>query len=121
VKSHDVFGTGALVQPVDVLRDEGEPRIAPAPRRENLVRAVGLASRDQFSPPRVPLPHEARVARERLGGRELLDAEVRPESVFTTERRDAARGRDAGARDDRDARGFPEAIRGEREKRPQSQ
>jgi len=47
--------------------DEGEPRFAGFQLRQGQVRRVGRRLGDQLAPPVVPLPHQARVAREGFG------------------------------------------------------
>ena len=111
VESNDVamplsrcsLGGGRLMQPVDVLRDECEVGEALAPGREHSMRRVRLARGDLPAAPVVPLPHQARITRKCLRRGERLGFEALPKTVSAAERRHAARGRDTGAGQHRDA------------------
>ena len=77
------------------------------------MRAVGPRLSRELATPRVPLPHEERIALKRRGSGELFRPPIPPETARAPKRRDSARRRDPGARDDRDAGPLPQ-TRGER-------
>ena len=70
---------------------------------EDVMRGVGLARGNHLPPPVVPLPDQARIAREGFGRGEGFGAEVLPESVGAAKGRHAARRGHAGARHHGDA------------------
>ena len=101
---------GALVQVVDVLRDEGEPA---APLREACFergeREMGRVrpGGDEVAAARVVEgEHRFGVAGEGLGGRELHGIELRPDPAarFVAESPEPALGRNPGAGEDEDGR-----------------
>jgi hypothetical protein len=116
MEAHDVLRARPFVKAVHVLRDERETIVSAAPGGDHLVRAIRRTAGDPAASPLVPLPHELRVARKRLGRGEVLRTEVPPEAVRSAEGRDAARRGDAGARGDGDAGGPPKAVGCETEK-----
>src|SRR6185312_1938083 len=63
VVADDVARAGALVQAVDVLRDQREARRL-APLRDDVMRGVGLTLRDHAAAPFVPLPDECWILPE---------------------------------------------------------
>jgi hypothetical protein len=94
----DHAGTaGRAVQAVDVLRDQ--PKIdAALDRSERAMTRVRSGLADQFAPPRVPVPDEFRIARERRRRRELLRIVFRPEpGLRIAKRRHAGFGGNARA------------------------
>ena len=56
------------------------------------MRRVRLARGDAEAAPRVPFPHQLRIAAERFGGRERFRPEVLPQTIGAAKRRDAAGG-----------------------------
>src|SRR5258708_34493752 len=71
VELDHLAAAGALVQPVDVLRDQQEFGGASLQLHEREVAGVGLRRSDELAAPGVPIPDEPRVARE-SGGRGQL-------------------------------------------------
>ena len=110
MKAHDVSCARALVQAVDVLRDQREPRVAPTPGGEHDVRAVRLATGNEMASPAIPLPHERGVACERVGGGQVFWTMAFPETLCTAKRRHTAGGGDPGAGQDGDPRLAPETC-----------
>ena len=87
---------GALVQPVDVLRDQHEIGGASFQFRQREVARVGLRRRDELAAPGVPVPDELRVARECGRRGELARIEARPQAgLRVAERRQSGFGGDA--------------------------
>ena len=65
VQLDDVRAARRLVQAVDVLRDQQEFRNAPLDRGQRVVPGIGRGFADALAPPRIPVPDELRIARER--------------------------------------------------------
>src|SRR5262245_9852756 len=81
---------GADVQIVNVLREHlaaGPER----PFRDDVMGPVWPTGEKHLTSPRVPFPHQKRIARKRLRRREILGAMMAPQSGRSPERRDAAR------------------------------
>ena len=95
MEANDVTGTGALMQAVDVLGDQGEVIESAAPARKNFVGLVRLTTRDELTPPLIPLPDKVRVFSKGFGCGETFGTIGLPEPFLTSERRHAARGRHA--------------------------
>ena len=88
VKANHSLGTGPLMEPVDVLRDEREVLEGAAPCGKNRVRRVRLARSQVLTPPVVPFPDEFRIPREGLRCRQVLGSMLAPESFDASECRD---------------------------------
>ena len=58
---NNVFGTGSLVQTINVLSDEGKTLKTFLPLCELKVRQVGLQWSQQVSPVVKPLPHSGKI------------------------------------------------------------
>ena len=88
------------MESVDVLGDEQELIEAPAPGRQNIVRAIGETPGHLLSPPGVPLPDKVRIASK--GGRrgEFLWSPLAPEAVRATKSWDSAWCGDPGPGED---------------------
>src|SRR3982751_2679753 len=93
----------ALVQVVDVLRDQQELswpfRIQ---LRERAVCGVGLDRSELGAPRIVERMDQSRIAAKRFRSRYILDAVPLPQSIRPTERRNAAFSGNAGAGEDHD-------------------
>ena len=101
------FRPGALVQIVDVLRDQQQLArpFGVEPRQRN-VRGIRL-DRPQLRPPRiVEGMDQRRIALKSLGRRDILDAMSLPQTIGPTEGRETAFGRYAGAGQDDDVFGL---------------
>src|SRR5204862_7234773 len=85
------------VEAVDVLRDDARARKETLDAGQRQVCRVGPGVADEAPPPFVPAPHLHRVLRERLRARQLLRTKPLPDAARTSERRQAALDRDAGA------------------------
>jgi len=68
-----------LVQAVDVLSDEREPRRALLQSNESEMPGVGLGRLNKSPTPVVPLPNEFRITRKGFGGGEILRPELLPQ------------------------------------------
>ena len=91
----------ALVQVVDILRDEQQlARPLGIEPRERLVRRIGLDRSELLAPRIVESVDQRRIAAESLGRRDVLDTMAFPQAVRTAEGREAAFGRHAGAGQD---------------------
>src|ERR1041385_1349519 len=96
VEFDDIAASGALVQTVHVLGNDGELRHATLPFHEREVAGIGMRSGDQFASPGIPFPDEFWVAPKRFGRGHLLRPESRPESCLRVpEGGHAAFGRDS--------------------------
>ena len=104
VETNDVTGSGAFVKTVNVLRDDGEAPITPAPCGQHVVSRVGLARDNLLAAPVIPLLHECWVTTKGLRGSELFRSVGAPESTRTPECRNATRRGDTGVTDDGDSR-----------------
>lgn len=103
-RDHGRIFRRAFVQVVHVLRHQRDARLRAHPARDGQVRRVRPALRHQSAAPAVPFPHQPRVARERLGRRQLLGPELLPQPARATESWHAALSADAGAGQNDDAR-----------------
>jgi hypothetical protein len=102
VDPHEGTRAGANVQVVDVLREH----LTPWPERpcsDDVMRRVRPTGHNQFTSPRVPLPHQERIVRKRLRRREILRAMIAPQSSWSPERRHTARRRNSRAGEDRES------------------
>jgi len=87
----------ALVQPIDILGDERDPR-ALLQVGQRPVGRVRLGGRDQPAPPVVPAPDQFGIAGESRRRGQVLGSIAAPQRVGAApEGRDAAAGRDAGS------------------------
>ena len=108
---YDPLAPGLCVQAINVLSDKGETGSAALQIGQRPVPRIWLCPRDKFAPPLVPLPDQAGVSGKRLGGRELLRVEARPEpGLGFAERRNTALGRDARAGQHGDVLGIFEGL-----------
>lgn len=88
-----------LVQAVHVLGDERKLWHALFQFHQRKVSGVRLRLRDELPPPRIPLPHQARIAPKRFGRRQIFRAISRPQPrQRVAERRDATLRRNARTR-----------------------
>ena len=101
VKPENLAVASQVVESVDVLRDEREPWLLDFQFHQRAVSGVRRGFGDDLAAPVVPLPYQARIARERLGCRQFFRLVVLPQAACAAEGRDAALGGDAGARQDR--------------------
>src|SRR5262249_37594510 len=111
VKADHVFRSGAFMQTIDVLCDERESRITPAPGSEHFMSAVGNLLGKHLTAPVVPLPYKPWISRERFGSGERFRAILLPDSIGPTECRDPACSGHAGARHHRDTCAGLKALR----------
>ena len=93
MEADDVTGAGAFMQAVDILGDEREVIEPTAPARKNFVGLVRLTTRDELTPPLIPLPDKVRVFSKGFGGGEAFGTIGLPVPFLTSERRHAARCR----------------------------
>jgi hypothetical protein len=99
----DVAASRALMQPVDVLSNQQKVVRAPFEIREREMTRIGLRGGDALAPPRIPVPDQLRIARERGWRRKLARIIARPQSgLHVSERRESGLRGDAcaGKRDD---------------------
>jgi hypothetical protein len=101
--------TGTHVQVVDVLRQRERASRA-RPFSDDVVRGIRLAAADLLAPPRIPLPHQPWITCERLGRREIFRPIPAPQTLRPTKGRHTARGRDPGARQDRQSFCIPDSL-----------
>ena len=101
VKPYHITGSGTLVQPVDVLSDEGKAGPAVAPGRQDPVGRIGGATGDQRTPPVVPFPDQARICCESFRRGKLLCRKVVPQPSRTPKSGDPTRGRNSRPGQDR--------------------
>src|SRR5208283_4773694 len=80
VELEDSPAARAVVQTIHVLGDEGKPRFAGFQLRQGEVRRVGRGLGDQLTPPVVPLPHQARVARKSFGRGQIFGPVILPQA-----------------------------------------
>src|SRR5579864_4421777 len=85
----------AVMEPVNVLRDQRETRNAAGELGQSDVRGVRVGSGDNLSSPVVEFPDELWVGRECLGRGERRRVEPAPQSAGSSKRGYAALGRDA--------------------------
>jgi DNA-binding transcriptional regulator YhcF (GntR family) len=103
----------ALVQVVDVLRDDADLGVV-LPGGNGAVAGIGFDGADQVMPPEIPSPHAFGVALPALNTGQLVRVETGPQPVLVVaERRHAAFGGDSRAGQDRDA--HPTKIAGLRD------
>ena len=108
-----VLAAGALVQPVDVLGDEGERGHQPPQPRDRVVPFVRLHLTHLLPAHPVPAPDAIRVAGEGLGRGQVLGPKLGPETgQRVPEGGDAALGRDPGAGQRRHPLRFTEGAHG---------
>jgi len=107
----------AVMEPVDILRDERHVVVREGEAGERQMRGVRQARTDHAPAPCVPLPDRPWIARERLRRRELLGPPRLPETVRATERRHAGLGGYAGAGEHDDPLGAADEIPSERDRR----
>ena len=81
----DLAVSGEIVQPIHVLRDQREARLPNLQLHKRAVRRIGRGLGDDLAAPVVPLPHQLRVARERLGRGEILRLVILPEAIGAAE------------------------------------
>jgi hypothetical protein len=100
----ETLRTGALVQVVDILRAQKK---ALAEFRLELkkcdVGGVGLCCSSLRAPLRVELSYEGGVGLQSFGSANLFNVVAGPQPIRRSEGRQAALGRDAGARQDENA------------------
>ena len=75
----DGFAAGALMEPIDILRDEREPRLHRRELGERQVRGIWIGSGDQAAPPLIPVPDQGRVVPECAGRGKRFGVVLRPE------------------------------------------
>src|SRR5688500_14389194 len=103
VHVQDAARAGALVKVVDILGDDEQlPRPFGVEPRQRAMRGVGLDLAEPGAARVVEGLDERRIARERLGRRDVLDAVALPQAVRAAEGGEAALRRDAGAGQDDD-------------------
>jgi hypothetical protein len=110
VQPQQVARARALVEPVDVLRDQRDALSRAHPLRERVMRGVRLGIADDLPAPVVPFPHELRIGGESARAGERLGAEASPQSARAAKGRNAGRRRHARAGEHGDARGAVKAI-----------
>ena len=98
VELEDFAAACAVVQAIDVLRDEGEARLALFEFHQGAVGGVGLRFGDDLAPPVVPFPHQFRIPGERFGVGEFFGLVIFPQSAGAAKRRHAALRRNPRAR-----------------------
>ena len=109
MKLDHIIVSGALVQAIDILRNERESGHEFGETRKRKVAWVRLGCSDQFTAPAIPLPDQFRIFFERLRGRELLRIVFFPEPVLgITKGGYATFGRYACARQYADVTRIPE-------------
>jgi len=92
-----------LVHIVHILRDQQEAaRPLGIQPRQRPMRRIGLDPRDARAPLVVEAMHQRRIAGQRLGRADVLDAVSLPQAARAPEGGDAAFGGDAGAGQDDD-------------------
>ena len=106
----EVHRSGPHVKVIDVLRDDGAAIEVARPARYHVMSRVGPARGDDLASPGIPLPDEDRVAAECPWRRQVLGAELAPQSPASPERRHAAGGRDASPGQDRDPLRPPQPV-----------
>ena len=99
VKPHEAPCASQQVKVVDVLGQNLPFGRSPAPRGEDVVGGVRPTSGQLLAPPPVPLPHEPRIAFERLRRCEFFGAVASPQPILSAERGHPARSRDTGSRE----------------------
>src|SRR5262249_47004040 len=114
VNLDEISRAGTGVQAIHILSDEREAFDRSLERGERIVPRVRFRSRHELAPPRVPLPHGVRIAREGFWRGEIFRTEARPQSgECIAESRNAGLGRDPGAGENGDT-----ARSGEERARP---
>lgn len=107
----DGFAAGALMEPIDILRDEREPRLHRRELGERKVRGIWIGSGDQAAPPLIPIPDERRVLRKRARCRKRFGIVLRPEAgLRVPERWHTAGCGNARSRQDEPALSRDEAL-----------
>ena len=107
-----VAAAGAAMEVVHVLRDESEGRDTLLPFDEGYVGWIGFGFCDEFAPPCVPFPDEARFTAEGGWRGEFLRFEFRPKAgLRIAKRRDAALGRNTCTGKNGDALRGAEAVK----------
>ena len=89
VEAHDATRACALVQAVDVLREDGDALPLARPGRDGPVRGVRLGLCDQLTTPVVPGPYRGGIGGEPGRRGEVLDGLVAPETVLASKCWDA--------------------------------
>lgn len=80
VELDDIDASCALVQSIDILRNECQLRFERFQPGQRTVTGVGLCIGDELTAPDVPVPDELRVARERFGRRKFFGFVLLPEA-----------------------------------------
>src|SRR5258706_4750026 len=94
--------TRAIMQAVDVLRDECKIRVLRLERGKRTMAGVGFGLRDEGAAPVVPFPDQFRIARETLRRREVFGSMATPQPARAAKGRDTAFSGDARAGQHRD-------------------
>ena len=90
MKFDDVPAASTLMEAIHVLSDEMELREEVLHFCQREVRRVGFRIRNQFAPPIIPFPNQARIAPESTRSRKVFRTVLRPESgLCISERRHA--------------------------------
>ncbi len=78
------------MEAIDILGNQPKLRAAPLEFHDGDVRRIRRFRRDQFAPPVVPFPHQARIALEGFRGGKVFRAKVAPQAIGAPKRRHAA-------------------------------
>lgn len=108
----DAFRAAALVQIIDILRDERQPLAEPLFKpRQRLVRSIRMNVLQRKTPRIVEGMNERRIAREAFRRRDIAIVVFRPDAIRIAKGRDAGIGGNPGAGENDDVAQPPDPFR----------
>ena len=105
-----VHGTGALVEPIDVLRDQREPWHKGLKLRKSVVSGIGFHVVNHMQSMGIPFANTLWICEKAVHAGKLLGTKLRPQSIGIAERCYTAFGANAGTGENDDVVGRPQSL-----------